>query len=304
MKRKGIILAGGTGSRLAPLTNSVSKQLLPVYDKPMIFYPLSTLMLAGIREILIITTPIDRYQFERLLGDGSDLGISITYEEQPSPDGLAQAFLIGEKFLNGSPAALILGDNLFHGHEFTKQLNKANSLTEVSTIFAYPVLDPQRYGVVEFDNDYKAIKIEEKPQSPSSRFAITGLYFYDSSIVDKAKTISPSSRGELEITSINQLYLREGLLKVEIMGRGIAWLDTGTFDSLQEAGAYIKTLENRQGLKIGSPEEVAWRNNWIDNDQLKNKANQYFKSEYGDYLLGLISSLKSDVCLKNLDPNY
>ena len=304
MKRKGIILAGGTGSRLAPLTNSVSKQLLPVYDKPMIFYPLSTLMLAGIREILIITTPIDRYQFERLLGDGSDLGISITYEEQQSPDGLAQAFLIGEKFLNGSPAALILGDNLFHGHEFTKQLNNANSLTDVSTIFAYPVLDPQRYGVVEFDNECKAIKIEEKPQSPSSRFAITGLYFYDSSVVDKAKTISPSPRGELEITSINQMYLREGLLKVQIMGRGIAWLDTGTFDSLQEAGAYIKTLENRQGLKIGSPEEVAWRNSWIDNDQLKKKANQYFKSEYGDYLLGLISRLKSDFCSKNLGANY
>ena len=304
MKRKGIILAGGTGSRLAPLTNSVSKQLLPVYDKPMIFYPLSTLMLAGIREILIITTPIDRYQFERLLGDGSDLGISITYEEQQSPDGLAQAFLIGEKFLNGSPAALILGDNLFHGHEFTKQLNNANSLTDVSTIFAYPVLDPQRYGVVEFDNECKAIKIEEKPQSPSSRFAITGLYFYDSSVVDKAKTISPSPRGELEITSINQMYLREGLLKVQIMGRGIAWLDTGTFDSLQEAGAYIKTLQHRQGLKIGSPEEVAWRNNWIDNDQLKKKANQYFKSGYGDYLLGLMSSFKSDFGSVNLGANY
>ena len=304
MKRKGIILAGGTGSRLAPLTNSVSKQLLPVYDKPMIFYPLSTLMLAGIREILIITTPIDRYQFQRLLGDGSDFGISITYEEQQSPDGIAQAFLIGEKFLNGSPVALILGDNLFHGNEFTKQLNKANNLTDVATIFAYPVLDPQRYGVVEFDNEFKAIKIEEKPQSSTSRFAITGLYFYDSSIVEKAKTISPSPRGELEITSINQLYLREGLLKVEIMGRGMAWLDTGTFDSLHEAGAYIKTLENRQGLKIGSPEEVAWRNSWIDNDQLKMKANQYLKSGYGDYLLGLISDPNSDLFAKNLGANY
>jgi len=304
MKRKGIILAGGTGSRLAPLTNSVSKQLLPVYDKPMIFYPLSTLMLAGIREILIITTPIDRYQFGRLLGDGSDFGLSITYEEQQSPDGLAQAFLIGEKFLNGSPVALILGDNLFHGHELTKQLNKANSLTDMATIFAYPVLDPHRYGVVEFDNSFKAIKIEEKPKSPSSRFAITGLYFYDSSVVEKAKTISPSSRGELEITSINQMYLREGLLKVEIMGRGMAWLDTGTFDSLQEAGAYIKTLENRQGLKIGSPEEVAWRNNWIDKDQLKKKANQYLKSDYGDYLLRLISDNDIDLFSKNLDTNY
>ena len=304
MKRKGIILAGGTGSRLAPLTNSVSKQLLPVYDKPMIFYPLSTLMLAGIREILIITTPIDRYQFGRLLGDGSDFGLSITYEEQQSPDGLAQAFLIGEKFLNGSPVALILGDNLFHGHELTKQLNKANSLTDMATIFAYPVLDPHRYGVVEFDNAFKAIKIEEKPKSPSSRFAITGLYFYDSSVVEKAKTISPSSRGELEITSINQMYLREGLLKVEIMGRGMAWLDTGTFDSLQEAGAYIKTLENRQGLKIGSPEEVAWRNNWIDKDQLKKKANQYLKSDYGDYLLRLISDNDIDLFSKNLDTNY
>ena len=304
MKRKGIILAGGTGSRLAPLTNSVSKQLLPVYDKPMIFYPLSTLMLAGIREILIITTPIDKYQFERLLGDGSDFGIDITYAEQQSPDGLAQAFLIGEQFLNGSPVALILGDNLFHGHDFIKQLSKANNLTNMATIFAYPVLDPQRYGVVDFDNEYKAIKIEEKPKTPSSRFAITGLYFYDSSIVDRAKTISPSPRGELEITSINQLYLEEGLLKVEIMGRGMAWLDTGTYDSLHEAGAYIKTLENRQGLKIGSPEEVAWRKGWINTDQLKKRANQYFKSGYGDYLFRLISGLNSDLIPKNLDTNY
>ena len=304
MKRKGIILAGGTGSRLAPLTNSVSKQLLPVYDKPMIFYPLSTLMLAGIQEILIITTPIDRYQFERLLGDGSDFGIDITYAEQQSPDGLAQAFLIGEQFLNGSPVALILGDNLFHGHDFIKQLSKANNLTNMATIFAYPVLDPQRYGVVDFDNEYKAIKIEEKPKTPSSRFAITGLYFYDSSIVDKAKTISPSPRGELEITSINQLYLAEGLLKVEIMGRGMAWLDTGTYDSLHEAGAYIKTLENRQGLKIGSPEEVAWRKGWINTDQVKKRANQYFKSGYGDYLFRLISGLKSDFIPKSPDTNY
>ena len=304
MKRKGIILAGGTGSRLAPLTNSVSKQLLPVYDKPMIFYPLSTLMLAGIREILIITTPIDKYQFERLLGDGSDFGIDITYAEQQSPDGLAQAFLIGEQFLNRSPVALILGDNLFHGHDFIKQLSKANNLTNMATIFAYPVLDPQRYGVVDFDNEYKAIKIEEKPKTPSSRFAITGLYFYDSSIVDRAKTISPSPRGELEITSINQLYLEEGLLKVEIMGRGMAWLDTGTYDSLHEAGAYIKTLENRQGLKIGSPEEVAWRKGWINTDQLKKRANQYFKSGYGDYLFRLISGLNSDLIPKNLDTNY
>ena len=304
MKRKGIILAGGTGSRLAPLTNSVSKQLLPVYDKPMIFYPLSTLMLAGIREILLITTPIDRYQFERLMGDGSDLGIDITYAEQQSPDGLAQAFLIGEKFLNGSPAALILGDNLFHGHDFITQLSKANNLTDVATIFAYPVLDPQRYGVVEFDNEYKAIKIEEKPKIPSSRFAITGLYFYDSSIVDKAKTISPSPRGELEITSINELYLEEGLLKVEIMGRGMAWLDTGTFDSLHEAGAYIKTLENRQGMKVGSPEEVAWRKGWINADQLKKKANQYLKSGYGDYLLRLISGLNGELTSKNLGTKY
>ena len=304
MKRKGIILAGGTGSRLAPLTNSVSKQLLPVYDKPMIFYPLSTLMLAGIREILLITTPIDRYQFERLMGDGSDLGIDITYAEQKSPDGLAQAFLIGEKFLNGSPVALILGDNLFHGHEFITQLSKANTLTDGATIFAYPVLDPQRYGVVEFDNEYKAIKIEEKPNIPSSRFAVTGLYFYDSSIVDKAKTISPSPRGELEITSINELYLAEGLLKVEIMGRGMAWLDTGTFDSLHEAGAYIKTLENRQGMKVGSPEEIAWRKGWINADQLKKKANQYSKSGYGDYLLRLISGLNGELSSKNLGTNY
>ena len=303
MKRKGIILAGGTGSRLAPLTNSVSKQLLPVYDKPMIFYPLSTLMLTGIRDILVITTPIDRNQFERLLGDGSDLGISIKYEEQQSPEGIAQAFLIGEKFLNGSPVALILGDNLFHGHEFIKQLNKANNLIELSTVFAYPVLDPQRYGVVVFDNEGNAIKIEEKPEKPSSRFAITGLYFYDSSIVDKAKKISPSRRGELEITSINQLYLQERRLKVQLMGRGMAWLDTGTFDSLHEAGAFIKTLENRQGLKIGSPEEVAWRNCWIDNDQLKKKANQYINSGYGDYLFGLISSSNSNLFKKDFDIN-
>jgi glucose-1-phosphate thymidylyltransferase len=303
MKRKGILLAGGTGSRLAPLTNSVSKQLLPVYDKPMIFYPLSTLMLAGIREILIITTPIDRNQFERLLGNGSDFGISIKYEEQQSPEGIAQAFLIGEKFLNGSPVALILGDNLFHGHEFTKQLNKANNQIDLSTVFAYPVIDPQRYGVVVFDNEGNAVKIEEKPEKPSSRFAITGLYFYDSSIVDKAKKISPSPRGELEITSINQLYLQEKRLKVELMGRGMAWLDTGTFDSLQEAGAFIKTLENRQGLKIGSPEEVAWRNFWIDNDQLKNKANQYMNSGYGDYLLELLSKPNSNLVKKNSDIN-
>ncbi len=303
MKRKGIILAGGTGSRLAPLTNSVSKQLLPVYDKPMIFYPLSTLMLAGIREILIITTPKDRYQFERLLGTGLDFGISIKYEEQESPEGIAQAFLIGEKFLNGSPVALILGDNLFHGHEFTKQLNKVNNLMNISTIFAYPVLDPQRYGVIEFDQEGKAIRIEEKPEVPSSSYAITGLYFYDSSIVDKAKIISPSSRGELEITSINELYLRERLLNVEVLGRGMAWLDTGTFDSLHEAGAFIKTLENRQGLKIGCPEEVAWRNRWIDNDQLKKRAKQYLKSGYGDYLLRLISSLNNDFFSQDLDIN-
>ena len=301
MKRKGIILAGGTGSRLAPLTNSVSKQLLPVYDKPMIFYPLSTLMLAGIREILIITTPIDRYQFERLLGDGSDFGIDITYEEQQSPDGLAQAFLIGERFLNGSPVALILGDNLFYGHEFTKQLNKANNLSDVSTIFAYPVLDPERYGVVEFDSQGKAIKIEEKPKRFLSRYAITGLYFYDSSVVDKAKIITPSSRGELEITSINQKYLKSGLLNVELIGRGMAWLDTGTFDSLQDAGKYIKTLENRQGLKIGSPEEIAWRNNWINKDQLTTKANQYLNSGYGNDLLELASDMKSDLFVENLD---
>ena len=303
MKRKGIILAGGTGSRLAPLTNSVSKQLLPVYDKPMIFYPLSTLMLAGIREILIITTPKDRYQFERLLGTGLDFGISIKYEEQESPEGIAQAFLIGEKFLNGSPVALILGDNLFHGHEFTKQLNKVNNLMNISTIFAYPVLDPQRYGVIEFDQEGKAIRIEEKPEVPSSSYAITGLYFYDSSIVDKAKIISPSSRGELEITSINELYLRDRLLNVELLGRGMAWLDTGTFDSLHEAGAFIKTLENRQGLKIGCPEEVAWRNRWINNDQLQKRAKQYLKSGYGDYLLRLISSLNNDFSSQDLDIN-
>ncbi len=281
--RKGIILAGGTGSRLAPLTYSVSKQLMPVYDKPMIYYPLSTLMLTGIREILIITRNRDLPLFKSLLGDGRNLGIKISYEIQQSPDGIAEAFLIGEEFLDNSKAALILGDNLFHGNDLINQLKIANN-NEGATLFAYPVSDPQRYGVVEFDKKGYALSIEEKPKKPKSNYAVTGLYFYDQTVVEKAKLISPSSRGELEITTLNEIYLREDNLKVEKFGRGIAWLDTGTFDSLQEAGAYIRTLENRQGLKIGCPEEVAWRNNWITNQTLKKLSGQYSNS-YGDYLM-------------------
>ena len=288
MTRRGIILAGGSGTRLHPITQAVSKQLLPVYDKPMIYYPLSTLMLAGIREVLIITTPQDQSAFRRLLGDGSALGISIQYAEQQRPDGLAQAFLIGAEFLNGFPAALVLGDNLFHG----QSLLTPDDIEDGATVYAYPVRDPERYGVVEFDAEGRVLSIEEKPLAPKSRYAVTGLYFYDASVVDRARLVIPSSRGELEITDLNRQYLEEGLLRVQLMGRGTAWLDTGTCDSLHEASSYIRTLEHRQSLKVGCPEEVAWRMGWIDDEQLTRLAQPLKKSGYGNYLVELLDQAK------------
>ena len=285
--RKGIILAGGTGSRLFPMTKVISKQLLPVYDKPMIFYPLSTLMLAGINEILIITTPNDLYSFKALLGNGEEIGVRIKYSVQPKPNGIAEAFIIGEEFISNSPVALILGDNIFYGQGISKILKNANKKT-CSSIFAYRVVDPERYGVVEFSKDLKARGIEEKPEKPKSKFAITGIYFYDNTAVEKAKTIKASNRGELEITDLNRLYLEEGSLNVEVFNRGIAWLDTGTVDSLHEASSFIRTIEHRQGYKIGCPEEIAWRNGWISNDKLKKIALGYLKSGYGSYLLSLL----------------
>jgi len=286
---KGIVLAGGAGTRLAPMTTAVSKQLMPVYDKPMVYYPLTTLMLAGIREVLMITTPLDKPSFERLLGDGSAWGMEITYAVQPSPDGLAQAFLIGADFLANAPAALVLGDNLFHGNDLSLQLQAANSDQAGATVFAYPVRDPERYGVVEFDSDGKVLSLAEKPINPRSRFAITGLYFYDASVVERARQVQPSARGELEITDLNRSYLQDGLLRVELMGRGMAWLDTGTPDSLHEASAYIRTLEHRQGMKVGSPEEVAYRMGWISAAQLEQLARPLRKSGYGEYLLNLLT---------------